>query len=106
MALGCIEQSCRIERLSFEPLVESRRGENGVELHRELKTIALRVERLQIDDTDFLKGRRLNLLDDRWQIEIPAPLPGAREDVRHERMLGAARRRLDTDQGQQADRRA
>ena len=49
-----VEQARRVERLSVEPLLETRRGKHAVEAHRQIEAIALREERLQVHDADLL----------------------------------------------------
>ena len=83
-----VKQSRRIERLSLEPLFETGRRQHGIEPHRQIEPVALGEERIQIDNPDFLKRRRLDLLNERGKIEIASVFPGSREDVGHEGVFG------------------
>ena len=86
-------------------MLEARRGEHGVEAHREIEAVARGKERVDVDDADFGERRRLNLVDERGQIEIAAGRPRVRQHGREEGVLAASRRRLDTGERQQAGRR-
>ena len=68
-----VEQRRGVERLAFEPLLEPWRREQAVQLHRELEALLRREERLEIDNADFLEGRRLHLLDERRRDRDPGP---------------------------------
>ena len=55
LAVRGIEQVRRVERFAVEPLLETGRGKDAVEAHRKIEAIALREERIQIDNTDLLR---------------------------------------------------
>ena len=80
LAFRGVQYLLNIERLSFHPTTESRRGEQIIERHRQLLSILKRIERLDILDSDFRHWRRLNLLNQTGNVQILTVHPGAVEN--------------------------
>ena len=82
------------------------RGEQVVDLHREREPVGRLVERLDVDHADRRERRRLDLGDQRRQVERLALLPGAGQDRREQDVLAALDRvGVDPDQAEDARRR-
>ena len=89
LAFRRVEQRRRIQRLSFEPLLEPRRREQPVQPHGQLEPLLRRKKRLEVDDADLLEGRRLHLLDEGGEVEILALAPCRGEQRGQQRVLAA-----------------
>jgi hypothetical protein len=101
-----IEKALRIERLAFEPCLEPGRGENAIQVHGELEPVLRWKEGFEIDDSDLVEWRRLDLPDQGRQVEVDAVPPGVTQEGRHEAVLTAAGRRVNAGEYQRARRRA
>ena len=100
---GSPEQPARVQRLSFPPCREPGRGQEIVQADREAEAVLLREEGLQVDHSDAIERRRLDLADEGGEVQVAPFLPGALEEVREEDVLPAAHRiGLDPEKGQQA----
>jgi hypothetical protein len=77
-----VEECRRVERGAFEPLLETGGRQQPVQLHRELKSIFHRKERLEVEDAYFVEWRRLHQLNEPGQIEILPLPPGCCEQHR------------------------
>ena len=99
-----MEQVRRVEGFAVEPLLETGRGKDAVEAHRKIESIALREERIQVDNADLRERRSLHLLDERRQIEIAAVFPRRRQHSRDNRVFAAARLCIHAGERQQAGR--
>ena len=106
LPLRRVEQAGGVERLAFEPLGEARGGQQPVEPHGQVEALLRREERLEVDDADLGERRRLDLLNQRRQIEVPPLRPGGPEEAGHERVLAAPGRRVDAGEREHARRRA
>ena len=56
LALRRVEQPLNVERLAFHPGGEAGRGEQVVELHRQLEALLGRKEALQVDHADLVEA--------------------------------------------------
>ena len=91
LAGRAVQQRRGVERLPLQPLLESGRGHQRVDLHGQREAVLGGIERLEIDDADALERRVLDELNQRRQIEVLPVVPGAGEQRGQERVLAAAR---------------
>ncbi len=107
LAVGGEEQSLRVERLALAPGCERRRGDERVQREGELRPIGRREELVDLEDAQLADRRRLDLADQRAEVEVPARTPGVLDQVREEDVL-ATRERVggDPDEREEAGHRA
>ncbi len=82
-----IKDALDIERLTFEPAGKRRRGEQIVQVHRQLGSVFRRVERFQIDRADVRDRRTVDFLNQLAEIDVAAGAPGIIEQRGKKDML-------------------
>ena len=101
-----VQQICRVERFTLEPVLEPRRGKQIVEFHRQLHSILRWKDRIEWHDADCCERWRLNAPDQPCQVEILAFVPYTGEQVCEENMFATGDWiGVDTEQREYAGRR-
>ena len=102
-ALGGEEERLGVERLALAPGGERRRGDERVEGERELRPLGGREELVDLEDAQLAERRRLDLADQRAEVEVAARAPRVLDEVREQDVLAARERvRGDPDEREQA----
>ena len=97
------EQDGGVERRPTAPGGKRRRGDESVQLDRELVPVGRRHEGVDLEDAELAQRWLLNLSDQGAEIEIGSRAPVVLEQIREEDVLAAADRvGLDPDQAEQA----
>ena len=101
------EERLRVERRALVPRRERGRGDEGVQLQRQLGAVLGREEGVDLEDAELAERRRLHLADQRPEVEALPGAPGVLDQVREQHVL-AARERVgcDADEPEQARHRA
>ena len=75
LSLRRVEQPGNVQRFAFQPRLETWRGQQIIQRHREREPFLGRVERFQIQHSDSRHGRRLYRLDQSRQVEVATLFP-------------------------------
>ncbi len=106
LTVGGDEHRLRVERIALAPGREARRGDEGVERERQLRAVGQREELVDLEDAELPDRRRLDLADERAEVEVSAGAPGVLDQVRKEDVLAARERvGLDPDEREEARHR-
>ncbi len=89
-ASGAVEEVAYLERLTGQPVFESGRSQQVVELHRQAHAFGAPVEGFELEDTDSIEGWRLNATDQRGEVGTLLTLPRVAEQSREENVLAAS----------------
>jgi hypothetical protein len=89
LAGGRVQQGIHLERLALHPGAEAGGGQQVVERHGEREAVLGGKERLEVEHTDPLHRRVLDLLDEGGQIERLALAPGPVQDRGDQDVLAA-----------------
>ena len=76
-----IQQAGYIKRLALNPGLESRSCQDVIQHHRQLETILLREEGVDLEDTQFLEWWILGLQNELVQSKVTALAPGVFEYI-------------------------
>ena len=92
LSLGREEQRAGVDRGAAAPGGERRRRDQRVQADRKLAALLGRHERIDVEDTELPHRRRLDLADQRRQVEIPPGAPVVLDQVRDQHVLAAPER--------------
>ena len=103
VAVRCEQQRLDVERRALAPRRERRRGEQPVELERQLLAVLGWEELVELEHAQLLQRWLLDLADEGRQVEGLLVGPGVLDEIRQEDVL-AARQRVggDADEAEQA----
>ncbi len=82
-----VEQALDVHRVAFQPRLERRRGDDVVQVERQLLPLALGDVIVDREDAELVEGRLLHLQDDVLKRQILPALPGVLENVGDEHVL-------------------
>ncbi len=91
-----------VDRLTRDPVLKVRRGDDVIECLSQLEAVLLRHHVFDVQRPQLGKGRRLHLRDHLLHRQVDTGAPVVFKDVRHQDVFAAFHRRgADTDQRQQ-----
>ncbi len=91
LAVGGGEQGGDVQRHPFEPLLEAGRRDQGVQPHRQLQPVLLRVERVDVERAELTDGWVRDRADQGWKVQRVALAPVVLDQIGEKHVLAGSR---------------